>query len=191
MFTTHCIAGRQNSRVNTTTRLFVTLLALLLAAVASADDRGYRLAAGDRISINVFGEPDLSVEAKVGDNGRIAYPFIGEVLVGGRTPAEVEQQVATALKGDFLVDPKVSVAVVEYRPFFINGQVKNPGSFPYQPGMTVRKAIALAGGLTERASERGITLIPEGQRDRKQGRSVGLDEAVGPGEIVTIDESFF
>ncbi len=151
----------------------------------------YRLAAGDRISIAVFGEPDLSVEAKVGDNGRIAYPFIGEVLVGGRSAAEVESQVTGALKGDFLVDPKVSVAVVEYRPFFINGQVKSPGSYAFQPGMTVRKAISLAGGLTERASERAISLIAEGQRDRNQGRKVGLDVAVGPGDIITVDESFF
>lgn len=160
-----------------------------LAAADTADS--YRLAAGDRISIAVFGEPDLSVEAKVGDNGRIAYPFIGEVLVGGRSAAEVETQVTAALKGDFLVDPKVSVAVVEYRPFFINGQVKSPGSYAFQPGMTVRKAISLAGGLTERASERAISLIPEGQRDRAQGRKVGLDASVGPGDIITVDESFF
>jgi len=81
--------------------------------------------------------------------------------------------------------------VVEYRPFFINGQVKNPGSYAFQPGMTVRKAISLAGGLTERASERAISLIAEGQRDRNQGRKVGLDIAVGPGDIITVDESFF
>jgi len=165
----------------------------LLSVAFAADDAAdsYRLAAGDRISIAVFGEPDLSVEAKVGDNGRIAYPFIGEVLVGGRSAAEVESQVGAALKGDFLVDPKVSVAVVEYRPFFINGQVKNPGSYAFQPGMTVRKAISLAGGLTERASERAISLIAEGQHDRNQGRKVGLDIAVGPGDIITVDESFF
>jgi polysaccharide export outer membrane protein len=170
------------------------LLALLLSATAlSAPDAapGYRLGAGDRIAIAVFGEPDLSLDTRIGDSGRVAYPFIGEVVVVGRTPVEVERLIADALRGDWLVDPKVSVSIVEYRPFFVNGQVRNPGSYPYQPGMTVRKAVSTAGGFTERASQRGITLIPEGERDRGKGRAVGLDDPVGPGDILTVDESFF
>jgi polysaccharide biosynthesis/export protein VpsN len=176
-------------------RALVLLLSLLLcctSAWAAGDAaRGYRLGTGDRIAVAVFGEPDLAVDAKVGDSGRIAYPFIGELRVAGRTPAEVEQALAEALRGDWLVDPKVSVSIVEYRPFFINGQVRTPGGYPYQPGMTVRKAVSTAGGFTERASERAITLIPEGERDRGKGRTVGLDDPVGPGDILTVGESFF
>lgn len=169
------------------------LLLLLPAAAALALEAapGYRLGAGDRVAIAVFGEPDLSLDARIGDSGRVAYPFIGEVVVAGRTPREVEQAIGDALRGDWLVDPKVSVSIVEYRPFFVNGQVRNPGGYPYQPGMTVRKAVSTAGGFTERASQRGITLIPEGQRDRGKGRNVGLDDPVGPGDILTVEESFF
>lgn len=179
--------------MDTLTRLLSTLALLLLplAALAADEGRDYRLAAGDRISIAVFGEPDLSVDARVGDNGRIAYPFVGELRLGGLTVAEVERQIHEALEGDFLVDPKVSVSVVEYRPFFVNGQVRSPGSFAWQPGMTVRKAVSLAGGFTERASERGITVIAEGQADRSKGRPVGLEDRLAPGDIVTVDESFF
>jgi polysaccharide export outer membrane protein len=171
----------------------VLLALLLFAAAATALEAapGYRLGAGDRVAIAVFGEPDLSLDTRIGDSGRVAYPFIGEVVVAGRTPVEVEQAIADALRGDWLVDPKVSVSIVEYRPFFVNGQVRNPGGYPYQPGMTVRKAVSTAGGFTERASQRGITLIPEGQRDRGKGRAVGLDDPVGPGDILTVDESFF
>lgn len=167
------------------------LLAMLAPALAGEAASGYRLGTGDRVAIAVFGEPDLAVEAKVGDSGRIAYPFVGEVRIAGRTPAEVEKDLADALRGDWLVDPKVSVSILEYRPFFINGQVRNPGGYAYQPGLTVRKAISTAGGLTERASERAITLIPEGERDRGTGRTVGLDDPVGPGDILTVGESFF
>jgi polysaccharide biosynthesis/export protein VpsN len=176
-------------------RTLVLILAVLFAVApgAAAEDtaRAYRLGTGDRITIAVFGEPDLAVDARVADSGRIAYPFIGELRVAGRTPAEVEQALVEALRGDWLVDPKVSVSIVEYRPFFINGQVRSPGSYPYQPGMTVRKAVSTAGGFSERASERAITLIPEGERDRGKGRTVGLDDPIGPGDILTVGESFF
>lgn len=172
--------------------LLLLLVAILLPAAAVGEVApGYRLGTGDRVAITVFGEPDLAVEAKVGDSGRITYPFVGELRIAGRTPGEVEKELADALRGDWLVDPKVSVSILEYRPFFINGQVRNPGGYPYQPGLTVRKAISTAGGLTERASERAITLIPEGERDRGTGRTVGLDEPVGPGDILTVGESFF
>jgi polysaccharide biosynthesis/export protein VpsN len=177
-------------------RLFSLLIGCVaLASFANAQTAvapaGYRLAAGDMVSIAVFNEAELSVAVRIGDNGRISYPFLGEMLVAGITPAELEKRIATALRGDYLVDPRVSVTVTEYRPFFVNGQVKNPGSYPFQPGMTVRKAVSLAGGLTERASEKRITLIPESQRGSKTGARVGMDSAVGPGDILTVEESFF
>jgi polysaccharide export outer membrane protein len=172
------------------------ILLLAFASVVRADegsvpvDRDYRLGPGDSVSVTVFGEPDLSVSAKIGANGRMAYPFLGEMAVSGLTLADLEKRLVKALDGEYLRDPKVSVTIVEYRPYYVNGQVKTPGGHPYQPGMTVRKAIVLAGGLTERASERKISLIPEGSRD-KQGRRVGMDDPVAPGDIITIDESFF
>jgi len=94
------------------------------------------------------------------------------------------------LKGDYLVDPSVNVSVVEYRPFYINGEVKTPGGYPYQPGLTLRKAVALAGGFKERASKTKISLLSERALDGKQ-RQVGIDEVLNPGDIITVEQSFF
>jgi polysaccharide export outer membrane protein len=163
------------------------------ATAEPATAQSYRLNAGDQVSIQVFGEPELSVQVRIADNGRLTYPFLGDIPVGGVTSADLEKTISDGLRGDFLIDPKVSVTITEYRPFFVNGQVKSPGSFPYQPQLTVRKAISLAGGLTERGSERRISLIAEGDKGKSghKGKSVHLDDAVGPGDILTVDESFF
>ena len=153
----------------------------------------YVLGTGDQVSIQVYGEPELSVQNKVAVNGHMTYPFLGEVLVAGLTANQLEQKIADGLKGDFLVDPKVSVTIVEYRPFFVNGQVKSPGSFPYQPGLTVRKAVSLAGGMSERGSEKRLSVISDSdkQKGNRKGRSVRMEDALGPGDILTVDESFF
>ncbi len=151
----------------------------------------YRLNAGDVIRIEVFGESDLNVSKKISDNGTIDYPFLGEVKSRGKTTSELGAELEKQLGGSYLRDPKVTVAISEYRPFFVNGQVRNPGSFPFQPGMTVRKAISLAGGMTERASIRNINLIPESSQGKNKPNKVTLDAELGPGDIITIEESFF
>ena len=148
----------------------------------------YKLGPGDTVSVEVFGEPDLTVNVKLPQNGRLSYPFLGAVPASGLTPKQLEVKIQEGLAGDYLVDPKVTVTISEYRPVFVNGQVKTPGSFPFQPGLTVRKAVSLAGGLTERASDKRISLIAEGAAKK---RDVDLDEEVGPGDIVTVEESFF
>jgi polysaccharide export outer membrane protein len=150
----------------------------------------YKLGSGDRIQIQVFDEPDLSMEVRLSDAGTISYPFLGEVRVAGNTVSQLEAQIVSGLIGDYLIDPKVNVAVVEYRPFYVNGEVDSPGGFPYQPGLTLRKAIALAGGLTERASKSKINVLSEGAVNGKQ-RQISLDEFLSPGDIVTVDQSFF
>ena len=99
----------------------------------------YQLGSGDKINISVFGENDLSLEVRLPDVGTINYPFLGEVKLVGLTAAEVEQLIYTGLKGDYLINPSVSVTITEYRPFFIDGEVKRPGGYPYQPGLTVNK----------------------------------------------------
>ncbi len=164
-----------------------------IAATSSDTAAGYTLGAGDHLSIQVFGEPELSIQTRVAVNGRLTYPFLGEIAVAGLTSSQLEKEIAKGLQGDFLVDPKVSVMITEYRPFFVNGQVKSPGSFPYQPGLTIRKALSLAGGLTERASEKRLSVISENdkQQQRTKGRSVGMEDSVAPGDIITVDESFF
>lgn len=191
---------RQCVRVRGVMQLLIGILATFwlvsgysAPATEAPVNPAYQLNAGDQVSIQVFGEPELSVQVRIAGNGRLTYPFLGDIPVSGLTSADLEKTVSDGLRGDFLVDPKVSVTITEYRPFFVDGQVKNPGSFPYQPQMTVRKAISLAGGLTERGSEKRISLIGEGDKQKSghKGKSVHLDDAIGPGDILTVDESFF
>ncbi len=150
----------------------------------------HRIGAGDMVAIEVFGEQDLSPRIKVGDRGTISYPFLGELQVAGLTTRELQQQIHDGLKGDYLIDPKVSVTIAEYRPFYVNGEVRNPGAFAYDPGMTVRKAVSLAGGMTDRASARKIFLVSEASTDGQSVR-VDLDHPIGPGDTLTIQQSFF
>lgn len=150
----------------------------------------YRLGTGDLVRIQVYDEEDLYLETRVGDTGTISYPFLGEIKVLGSTATTLEAYITGKLKGDYLINPKVSVDILEYRPFYVNGEVEEPGSFPFQPGITVRKAISVAGGFKERASKDKIFLIREGKKQNKPMK-VGLDNLVSPGDIITVEESFF
>jgi polysaccharide export outer membrane protein len=166
------------------------LWAVLCSPVHAQEDAGYTLALGDVISINVFDEPDLSFDrVQITDNGKIAFPFIGEVQATGRTAVQLQQAIVIALMPDYLVEPKVTVSIVEYRPFFMAGEVEKPGSIPYQPGLTLRQAITIAGGLTERASASKITVVSGGNGNEPQ--RVDLNYEVKPGDTITVGESFF
>ena len=172
------------------------LLSLLLASFSlgaaepSVVASKYTLASGDIIQIQVYGEQELSVEARLSDAGTIIYPFLGELKLAGKTIGEVEQLVTTGLQGDYLVTPRVSVKVDEYRQFYVNGQVKSPGGYAYQPGLTVQRAVSLAGGFTERASRSKIFIVKEGDSSGALTRSK-LNSLVRPGDILIIEESFF
>lgn len=151
----------------------------------------YKLAGGDVISIRVFGEDDLSREKiRMTDAGTIPYPALGEIKALGLTIGDLERIITAGLKNGYLVNPKVSVQIEEYRPFYINGMVEKPGGYPFQPGLTILKASSLAGGFKERASFGKITIIRES--DPKAGpQKSTLDSPVYPGDTVFIDESFF
>lgn len=151
----------------------------------------YRLSAGDVVSVRVLGEDDLSKEKqRLTDAGTISMPALGELRVMGMTTGEIERVVADGLRGRYLVNPRVSVTMDEYRPFYINGMVEKPGGYPFQPGLTVRKAAALAGGFRERASLRKIFIIRESDA-RNEPIRAEVDAEVMPGDIVTVEESFF
>ncbi|MBV2132957.1 polysaccharide export protein [Pseudomonas sp. MAP12] len=175
-------------------RYFFSLMLCFLLGNASAQAENastYKLASGDVIRINVFGEKDLSIEEiRLNDAGIFSYPFIGDVRAKGKTAAEIEQLLTESLKGDYLVDPRVSVSVLTYREFFISGEVQKPGGYPFQPGLTLRRAAALAGGLTERASEGRITIIRDQDASRTPEKAT-LDTVVMPGDTITIDQGFF
>ncbi len=172
-------------------RLILGLL-LINSGIALAEGNSqYKLASGDIIRINVFGEKDLSFDKlRLTDAGTFSYPFIGEVRAKGKTAAEIEQIIIDKLKGDYLVDPRVSVSVLQYREFYISGEVKIPGGYPFQPGLTLRRAVALAGGLTERASEKRITIIRDHDASRTPEPAT-LETLIMPGDTITIDQGFF
>lgn len=172
-------------------RLFLGLFLIGSACAHAEDASQYKLSSGDVISINVYGEPDLTFESiRLNDAGTFSYPFIGEVKARGKTATEIEKDLTDLLTGDFLVDPRVSVSVLQYREFYISGEVKKPGGYPYQPKLTVRRAIALGGGMTDRASERRIFVVRDLDPDRKPTR-VELDTVVQPGDTITIEQGFF
>jgi len=171
------------------------LLTFLAVTGACAQDAGsisnYRLASGDVISIQVLGEEDLRRERiRLSDAATISYPILGEIKLFGKTVAELETLIREGLKGRYLVNPQVTVTIVEYRNFFINGQVERPGGYPYIPGLTVRKAVSLAGGFKERASKEKIFVIRDDDRSQTPQR-VDQNAAVRPGDIITVEESFF
>jgi len=150
----------------------------------------YQLGSGDRIKISVFGQEELSMEVRLPDVGTINYPFLGEIKLVGLTADEVEKKIYDGLLGDYLVNPSVSVAIVEYRPFFIDGEVRRPGGYPYQPGLSVNKAAALAGGYTERAARDKITIVREID-GRTAEFTVTVSDMIQPGDIITINQRFF
>lgn len=150
----------------------------------------YRLGAGDKLGVTVFNEKELSMELRLSDAGSFLYPFLGEVVAKNKTIGDLQAILTERLKDGYLVDPKVYVSILEYRPFFVNGEVGKPGGYPYQPGLTIRKAISLAGGLTPRASLSKIYVIHEADPTGTP-RLTTLNAVLQPGDTITIDQSFF
>ncbi len=150
----------------------------------------YRLGAGDRVRVVVFGHDDLSGEFEVDGAGRLSLPLIQMVEAAGRTTVELEGAVTDRLRPDYLKNPRVSVEVVSFRPVYILGEVRQPGSYAYSNGMTVVNAVALAGGYTYRASKRKIT-VTRASDPNKNKQSVGEDTPIYPGDVVEVPERFF
>lgn len=153
-------------------------------------NQSYELGSGDRLRINVYGQPDVSGEFEVDSSGTISYPLLGPVEARGRTIAGLARTITERLDADFIADPRVNVEVVNFRPFFILGEVNAPGQYPYAAGLTVRQAVALAGGYTRRASNSGIELI----RQTDSGPvtyDVGEDSALMPGDTIEVPRRFF
>ena len=151
----------------------------------------YKLGVGDVISVQVIGEDDLKREKiRLSDAGTLSFPYLGEIRVRGLTVGALEEFITKGLKGRYLLNPQVTVTIHEYRNFFVNGQVDKPGGYPFVPGLTVRKAISMAGGFKERASKEKINVIRE---DDVKGmpQRVPLEAPVQPGDIITVEESFF
>ena len=149
----------------------------------------YRLGSGDRVRVTVFRHEDLSGEFALDGAGDFAMPLVGEIKAYGLTTREVEMRIQEKLSEGYLVDPQVAVEVLNYRPFYILGEVRAPGAYPYVNGMTVLNAVALAGGFSYRAKQDEFLLQRGGSNSGST--EVAGDSALLPGDIVTVQERFF
>jgi len=150
----------------------------------------YQLGSGDQIKVTVYGEEDLSGEFEIDGTGTISLPLIGSVTIGGQILTDAQSLIAEQLSDGFLINPRVSIEVLNYRPFYILGEVNSPGSYPYVSGMTVLNAIALASGFTYRASENKIEVTRRIEGEEQKIR-IKLTEAVLPGDILRVPERLF
>lgn len=181
-------------------RAFVIgLLAALTAACAGTIPTGepdtleaaeYRVGAGDQLRITVFGEADLTGQYLINPQGDIAFPLIGNVSAGGKTIAELTADLTTALQRDYIRQPNVAIEVLNYRPFFILGEVRTPGTYPYSANLTVLNAVATAQGFTYRA-ERGRVFIKHAWEDEERVYRLTTTTPVQPGDTVRIGERLF
>jgi polysaccharide export outer membrane protein len=159
-------------------------------AIEQPTFEGYRLDSGDRLRVTVFGQPDLSGEFSVDGAGVVAIPLMNPVPARGLSTVEFAEKVEEALGERLLRDPSVSVEIAQYRPFFILGEVNQPGQYPYVNGMTVRTAAAIAGGFTPRAQTSEVVITRRVGDDLQEG-AARLAAPVMPGDTVVVGERFF
>ena len=158
--------------------------------VLEAERVEYRLGSGDQVRLIVFDEEGLSGEFIVDGGGRVSLPLVGEVAAGGLTLPEFEGAVVAALGDGYLNDPRVSAEVLNYRPFYILGEVEVAGEYPYTDGLTVMNAVATAGGFTYRANRHDVFIKRAGQGDFMR-LPLNAVTAVQPGDTIRIGERFF
>lgn len=164
------------------------------AAVTTASVQGvdsYRLMPGDKLKVEVFNEPDLQGEFQINENGKIAFPLLGELQAGGLTVEQFDTALTEGLGDGFLQNPRVNVDIVNYRPINIVGEVKNAGQYPYRPGISAQDAIAIAGGYTYRANS---DFIYVNRAKVAEEIKVSMDNgrfAVLPGDSIRVPERYF
>jgi polysaccharide export outer membrane protein len=150
----------------------------------------YLLGAGDALRITVFGEPDLSGTFKIADNGTLVMPLVGQVSAQGLSVPELQKRLVSQLNVKAVKSPDVTIQIEEYRPFFILGEVKNPGSYAYVPDMTVLTAVAIAGGFTFRASENEVSVTRKRNGAASEARASRASRIL-PGDVVYVFERHF
>ncbi len=150
----------------------------------------YRLGPADKLRVNVFGEEALTGEFLVGGSGKISLPLIGEVQAAGLTISQFQEEIAAALRQGYINTPRVSAEVLNYRPFYILGEVNKPGEYPYTNSLTVLNAVATAEGFTYRADTRRV-YIKRANGANEQAFPLTTATQVAPGDTIRIGERFF
>ena len=156
----------------------------------AAPSQDYKLGTGDKLRVIVFGEADLGGEYVVDSGGFVRLPLIGQIHAAGDTVRQFESEVTSKLKDGYLKDPRVSAEVLNYRPFYIIGEISKPGEYAYVNGMSVLNAVALAGGYTPRADQRRVYIRRDGT-GTEQTLSADQTTKVNPGDIIRVAERFF
>jgi polysaccharide export outer membrane protein len=160
------------------------------APMPVAYDAAYRLDAGDKLRVVVYGQEGLTNTYAIDAGGSITMPLIGSVPARGRTPAGLAAEITGKLRNGYIRDPSVAVEIESYRPFFILGEVAAPGQYPYVPNMSVESAVAIAGGFSPRAKRDRVTLThTDGSGAMRV--VVPLGTAVSPGDTVLVGERWF
>jgi protein involved in polysaccharide export with SLBB domain len=159
-------------------------------AIIEAAQASPRLQAGEKIRVNVYGEASLSGDYQIDPSGFVSLPLAGTLKAAGLTQAELEQALAKKFRNEYLKNPKVTVSVIEFRPFYIIGEIEKPGAYPYTSGLNVLSAIAIAGGTTYRASKSTILIQHPGEAGL---REYPLTSAIPilPGDIIRIPQRYF
>ena len=178
--------------------LAVFAISTLVPAAQAAEPAGpvvrevpeYRLGSGDKVRVITFGEESLSGEFFVGGSGKVSIPLVGELPALGLTAREFQASVETALKEGYLKEPRVSVEILNYRPFYILGEVEKPGTYPYTSGLSVVNAVATAGGYTYRANTKRV-FINRPDSDKEEEYPLESNTPVAPGDTIRIAERFF
>ena len=154
----------------------------------SGSRNAYRLGAGDRLRVIVFGEEDLSGEFEVDDTGAVSMPLVGQVRAKDRTLRAFEDAIKERLREGYLKDPRVSIQVINYRPFYIIGEVEEPGEYPFVSGMNVLNAVALSGGYTPRANTSKVRITRDGQ---EYTYPADAQTRLEPGDMLRVPERYF
>jgi protein involved in polysaccharide export with SLBB domain len=172
-------------------RAIVLVSMLVQAGTVMADDEPeVRLGPGDRVLVTVFGHEDLSGEFEINTMGRLTLPLVQNVQAQGVTTNELEQLIIDKLQPDYLINPRVTVQLLSFRPFYILGEVNAPGSYPFSGGMTVVNAVAVAGGYTHRAREKRIVIKRTVDGEQVEIPATAETEIM-PGDVIEVPERFF
>jgi polysaccharide export outer membrane protein len=171
-------------------RAYAPAPAVYAAPIPVAYDAAYRLDAGDRLRIVVYGQEGLTNIYAIDAGGSITIPLIGAVRARGLTPAGLAAEITGKLRNGYIREPSVAVEIEAYRPFFILGEVAAPGQYPYVPNMSVESAVAIAGGFSPRAKRDRVTLThtDAGGATRVV---VPLGTPISPGDTVLVGERWF
>ena len=153
-------------------------------------ESSYLLGAGDLIKVEIYNQADLSGEYNISGSGVLSMPLIGLITVKGLTINELENLIVSKLSPDYLLNPRVSIQVLNYRPFYILGEVAEPMAYSYVDGMTYLNAVAIAGGYTYRA-KKGYVYVIRGNDTEKNELKLEMDQKVMPGDMIRVDERFF